>query len=229
MSENEKNFEIQTDEIDKADKKELKTKDTTRKIIGILSAVAFIIAAGFLVIELPDYFSQKNFNKAVAYEEEFDFENAVIYYSKIKKSDEKNFSAASEKTAQLNGYIDRNKFIASAIQAAKKTGLATVNSIYDVTDIKVSVDCGNVSFVINGTGYIVSGYEPPENKYYTVSHDEAAGLYVSKYALSSSLNGLISALTEKIKTEASNFMFKQETADYSSLDVFPELIKQYMK
>ncbi len=226
MSENEKKFDIQDIEIDK---KELKSKDTTRKIISILSALAFVIAAGFLVIELPDYFSQKNFNKAVAYEEEYNFETAVTYYSKIKKSDKKNFSAASEKIAQLNGYIDRNKYIASAVQSAKTTGLASFNGLDEITDIKVSLDGGNVSFVISGTGYIVSGYEPPENKYYTVSHDEAAGLYVSKYAPEASLNSVISALAQKVKTEASNFMFKEETSDYSSLDVFPELIKQYVK
>ena len=45
--------------------KELKPKDSTRKIIGIIAAVAFVVSAFILVMELPEYISRKNFEKAV--------------------------------------------------------------------------------------------------------------------------------------------------------------------
>lgn len=226
MSENGKKFDVNTDGIDK---KGLTPGDTGRKLIGVISALAFIVAALFLVIELPDYFSQKNFDKAVAYEQSYDFENAIIYYEKIRKSDDKNYQTANEKISLLNGYLEKNKTVAQAIIAAKNTRLAEYTDFSQIEDIKMSVDGGNISFVFDGAGIIVSQYKPSESRYYTYSYDEVYGVYVSKYAPSSSYNGIISALTDRVKAEASSFMFKQETAEYSSLDIMPKIIEQYLK
>lgn len=210
--------------------KELKSKDNTRKIIGIIAVVAFVVSAGFLAFELPNYISQKNFEKAVACEQDYDYETAIDYYSKVKETDAANYSAAGSKISELNLLIEKNKFVASAIKAAVNTGYVSASSFSEFKDIMFSADGNDVAFVVGGTGYIVSTYEPEENRYYTTIRDTAAdgGLYVTKFAPSTTFKGWLSTLTEEIKTESSNIMFKAKIKkDFNNDYYVPKLAEKY--
>ena len=227
MSEN--NFNIE--QVEGAEK-ELKSKDNTRKIIGIIALIAFIVSAGFLVTELPKYISRKNYEKAVQFEQEYDYESAVDYYSKVKESDSANFSAANSKIAELNGLIEKNKFVASAVNAAINTKYISIESFDEVKDVMFSNDGNDVAFVVNGTGYIVSTYEPDENRYYTTLRDTTVdgGLYVTKYAPSATFKGWLGNLTEEIKTESSNILFKAKIErDFNNDGYVPKLAEKYVK
>ncbi len=222
------NFNIE--QVEGAEK-ELKSKDNTRKIIGIIAVIAFLVSAGFLVMELPAYISQKNFEKAVSYEQEYDYETAIEYYSKVKESDSANYSAATSKIAELNLYIDKNKFATSALKAAINTGNISITSFGEVNDIMFSNDGTDVGFVVNGTGYIVSTFEPEENRYYTTLRDTTVdgGLYVTKFAPSTKFKGWLGSLTEEIKTESSNILFKAKMQkDFNNDYYVPKLAEKYL-
>ena len=72
-------------------------------------------------MELPEYISRKNFEKAVMYEQNYDYEKAIEFYGKVKPKDEANYSAAASKIGDLTASLEINKTVASAINAAIET------------------------------------------------------------------------------------------------------------
>lgn len=201
----EKNFDIKP--VENA-QKELKPKDRTRKIIGLVAAVAFVISAAILITALPSYISQKNYDKAVNFEQEYEFEKAIEYYGRVKESDSANYSAAVSKIADLTPAVEKNKTVANALKAAMETGSINIKSISEVEGLLLSDDKSSVCFTVGGVGYYVSPEKPEENHYYTTQQDALSGLFVTEYAPSATYTGWLSTITDSLKKETSNYMFK---------------------
>lgn len=209
--------------------KELKPKDSTRKIIGIIAAVAFVVSAFILVMELPEYISRKNFEKAVMYEQNYDYEKAIEFYGKVKPKDEANYSAAASKIGDLTASLEINKTVASAINAAIETNLAEISGINELENVLVSDDGKSVCFTFSGVGYYVSPEEPKENHYYTTQKDASSGLFVTKYAPSATYTGWLSTITDELKKETSNYMFKLKSSEgFSNNGVVLKLVERYV-
>lgn len=200
-----KNFDVNTVE---GAKKALEPKDRTRKIIGIVAAVAFVISAAILVTSLPSYISRKNYEKAVNFEQEYEYEKAIEYYGKVKESDTANYSAAVSKSEELKSAVEINKTVANALKAAVETGSIEVTSFSEVENILISDDKNSVCFTVSGVGYFVSPEKPEENHYYTTKKDALSGLFVTEYAPSATYTGWLSTITDNLKKETSNYMFK---------------------
>lgn len=211
----------------KGAEKQLKEKDNTRKIVSVVSVVAFVLAATFLVLQLPGFLSQKAFDKAVLCEQEYDYDNAIVYYQKVKESDKVNFEVASSKLIDLKFYVEKNKYVASCVDCASIAGACDISSFAEAEDVKISPDQTSVSFVYDGVGYIVSSEKPNENRYYTVFEEKSYDLYVVKYQSSATMNGVLSSLAEEIRTETSNYMFKTATEEYTNDYVLLQLAARY--
>lgn len=202
---NEKNFDVTP--VENA-QKELKPKDRTRKTISIIAAVAFVISAAILISALPSYISQKNYDRAVNFEQEYEFEKAIEYYGKVKESDAANYSAAVSKITNLTAAVENNKTVANALKAALETESINIKSISEAENLLLSDDKSSVCFTVGGVGYYVSPEKPKESHYYTTRQDALSGLFVTEYAPSATYTGWLSTITDNLKKETSNYMFK---------------------
>lgn len=223
----EKNFDVNP--VENA-KEELKPKDRTRKIIGIAAAVAFLVSAAILISAVPSYISQKNYDKAVNFEQEYEFEKAIEYYGKVKESDTANYSAASAKIGDLTAAVENNKTVGEAVNAALETGSISIRFFSEIENILLSADKKSVCFTVSGVGYYVSPEKPEENHYYTTQKDALSGLYVTEYAPSATYTGWLSTITDTLKKETSNYMFKLLCDDgFSNDGVILKLAEKYTK
>lgn len=221
-----KNFDVNP--VENA-KDEFKPKDRTRKIIGIVAAVAFVVSAAILITSLPSYISRKNYEKAVEYEQEYEYEKAIEYYGKVKESDEANYSAAVSKSAKLSEAIEINKAVAAAVNAFCETSGADTAELSEFESILISDDKASVCFTVSGVGYLVSTEKPEENHYYTTTKDAISGLYVTEYAPSATYTGWLSSITDNLKKETSNYMYKRLCEEgFSSDGVIVKLAEKYM-
>lgn len=222
----EKNFDITPV---KDAEKELKPKDGTRKVIGIIAAVAFVVSAFILVMELPEYISRKNYEKAVMYEQNYDYEKAIEYYGKVSSKDEADYAAASSKIGDLTAAVETNKTVANAINAAIETNTAEITGIGALENVLISDDGKSVCFTFEGVGIYVSPEQPKENHYYTTQKDAVSGLYVTEYAPSATYTGWLSSITDELKKETSNYMFKLKCAEgFSNNGVILKLAERYV-
>ena len=203
------------------------SKKTARLIISVVSAAVFIAALAFLIIKLPGFMADKAYNKAVELEQAYDYEAAVESYQKIKQSDAR-YPEAAAKIALLNERIEVNKKVADAITAFKNVTGADVTP-EKLEGVCISTDKLNVAFTVDGIGYRISDTKADENRYFTCELDSEKNLYVIAYKPSANYKGWLSTITDSVKQEASNLLFKSNTANYTSDNIQLQVYKAYFE
>lgn len=154
--------------------------------------------------------SQQAFDRALVFENDLDYENALYYYSQVIIEDEHNYAIACKKIPELTECIDVNKSVAFLYIALENAHFAS--SVSDLSNIKINQSAGIMTCRIDGKNYSVSTttdflFFDESGGYYTKKYDPTTKKYAIEYTASYVYNSWLTESTNELRQITSDNLF----------------------
>lgn len=204
----------------------IRNKKRSKKVFILVFVVLLVVATAFwLVLSIPLWISNSNYNKAQTFEYEYEFDKAIVCYNKVIEEDEENFNNSTKKIKELTKKINANNLVCKAYIVLKRNGYVTS---FDMMD---SIMCNekNVSCYINGVGYAVGVDVYHTEGYSQKKHDSLSGYSIVKYKAPFKYNGWLTTETNSVMRIGTDALFDLVRTVQSSENIELNLCNKYIE